>query len=157
MDATDQPETVLLIDAAGKLMSVSTSAFRISSGPKRRIERLFNQSTIIYRSGTVKKINRIEFLGYWGQSLRRKLLSIANGGVRRVMLELVSEPKVTLADIKQIVRKELPEDRKSAEPNFRSASSLPDLLRKVDEANSCAEIFEIIGVPSPENALDVLC
>ena len=157
VDAIDHPETVLLVDAKGKLLPVSTSAFQISSGPKRRVEQSYNQSTVIYRNGSVKKINRIDFLGYWGATAGRRLLSAANGGVRRIALDLTDQPQITLDEVKRIVCRELPEDRKLADPYFGAADPLSDVIRRVSEATTSAELFDAIGMPLPQNALDILC
>jgi hypothetical protein len=113
MDANELAETVLLFDSQKRLIPASTSAFKISHGPKRQIDQLYKDSLIIYRNGTVRKIDRIEFLGFWGATIGQRLLSAAN--------------------------------------------SLPDVLRRVNEATTCAEIFDAIRMPSPEDALDILC
>jgi hypothetical protein len=157
VDANKPVETVVLLDAKGKLLPVSTFAFKISRGPKRRVEQLYEDSLIIYRNGAVKKIDRIDFLGYWGTSIAQKLLSAANGGIRRISLHLVDQPQVTLDGIKDILRRALPEDRKLVEPFFNARDPLPDVLRGVNQAMSCEQIFDALRMPSPEDALDILC
>jgi hypothetical protein len=83
MDASEQSETVLVIDANGRLLPRSTFAFRISQGRKPRVEQLYKNSLIIYRNGAVKRITRIDFLEFWGRTIGQRLLSAANGGIRR--------------------------------------------------------------------------
>jgi hypothetical protein len=85
------------------------------------------------------------------------MLSAANGGVRRISMVLTDQPQITLSNIKQMVSRELPEDRKLVEPYFSSANSVGEVLKRVQNATSCSEIFDAIGTPQPENALDILC
>jgi hypothetical protein len=157
VDTAGQTETVVLLDIKGKLLPVSTFAFGVSSGPKRRVEQRYKDSLIIYRDGTVKKIGRINFLGYWGATFGRRMLSAINGGIRRVALDLTDQPQIKLDDIKSILRKGLAEDRKLAEPFFDASEPLPEVMRRIDTAINNAEIFDALQVPSPENALDILC
>jgi hypothetical protein len=157
MDANELAETVLLFDSQKRLIPASTSAFKISHGPKRQIDQLYKDSLIIYRNGTVRKIDRIEFLGFWGATIGQRLLSAANGGIRRVELDLTDAPQGTLERIKGILCDGLTKDRELVEPFFSAADSLPDVLRRVNEATTCAEIFDAIRMPSPEDALDILC
>jgi hypothetical protein len=154
--ASNHPETVLLIDANGRLLPVSTAAFEISRGAKRRITHSYVNSTIIFREGSVRKIKRIDFLGYWGATISRKLFSVANGGVRRINLELTDRP-LSLAEIKSAVSNALPKDRQLREPFFAVADPLADVLRRIDEATSGGQIFDAIAVPPPDDALDILC
>jgi hypothetical protein len=70
MDANEQAETVLLFDSQKRLIPASTSAFKISRGPKRQIDQLYKDSLTIYRNGTVRKIERIEILGLLGRHYR---------------------------------------------------------------------------------------
>jgi hypothetical protein len=157
MDAIGHTETVVLFDANGKMLPVSSFAFGVSSGPKRRVERRFMDSLIIYRSGAIKKIGQINFLSYCGTTLGQRLLSAANGGIRRITLDLIDQPQVKLAELKNMLHKGLVEDRKLAEPFFDAADPLPDVIRRIDAAANCADIFEALHMPSPENALDILC
>ena len=157
MGANEHMETVVLLDAKGKLFPVSTAAFKVSRGPRKKVEQLYKNSLIIYRSGVVKKIDRIDFLGYWGVTIGRRLLSAANGGVRRIALHLTDQPRVSIDEIKKILRDALPGDRKLVEPFFSASDPLIDVLRRVDAATNGSEIFDVIRVPSTESALDILC
>jgi hypothetical protein len=96
-------------------------------------------------------------LGFWGATIGRRLLSAANGGIRRVELDLTDAPQGTLDEIKGILRDALPEDRKLTEPFVGAGDALPDVLRRVNEATTCAGVFDVIRMPPPEDALDILC
>jgi hypothetical protein len=157
MDAIGHTETVVLFDAIGKMLPVSSFAFGVSSGPKRRVERMYKDSLIIYCDGAVRKIGQVNFLGYYGTTIGRRLLSAANGGIRRITVDLVDQPQAKLADIKSMLKKGLQEDRKLAEPFFDASDPLPDVNQRIDAAGNCAEIFEALRMPPPEDALDILC
>lgn len=157
MNVGGRSETVILLDPSGILQPVSTFAFGVSSGPKRRVEQRYKDSLIIYRDGAVKKIGRINFLGYWGTTLAQRMLSAANGGVRRIALDLTPQPQIKLDEIKSILRNGLPDDRKLVEQFFDASEPLPDVIRRIDTARDCAAIFDALRIPSPENALDILC
>jgi hypothetical protein len=65
VDAVGRTETVVLLDANGKLLPVSTFVFGVSSGPKRRVEQRYMGSLILYRDGAVKNWSN-KFLGLMG-------------------------------------------------------------------------------------------
>lgn len=72
-------------------------------------------------------------------------------------LDLTDAPQGTLERIKGILRDALPEDRKLTEPFVGAGDALPDVLRRVNEATTCAGVFDVIRIPPPEDALDILC
>src|SRR6266513_3620300 len=137
------------------MLPISTEAFSVSQGSKQKILKAYAGATIIYRNCAVYKIERIDFLGYWGNSFLSKLFSAVNGGTRRIEVHLLAAPR-NLDDVKRLVLGYLPEDRKIPEPFFPATQPLEEVMRRINGAASCSEIFDILNVPSAENALDAL-
>ena len=154
--ADENPETVLVLDARGQFLPMSTQALTLSDAAERRIEELYLGAVLIYRNGEVRRIDQIEFDGPWGDTIWRRLLSALNK-VRRITVQLADLPSYTLSEIKEIVSAGLSRDSQLPDPFFRLTAPLPEVLGLVDSATTCEEIFTAIGVPEPRNALDSLC
>jgi hypothetical protein len=155
---SNPPETVLSkLPHERGLSILSTFAFSVSEGPKRKIEARYIGSLVIRRSGLVERIDHIDFLELWGGTFWRKLFSAINSGTRRISVHLSPQPQIGLSAIRQFVLEYLPEDRNRPEPYLESVQPLEVLVRRVQEAKSVSDIFDLIGVPAPENTLDVLC
>ena len=157
MNVINKPQSVLLVHSGKKLLPLSTLAFTVSSGKKSKVEQLYLNSIVIFRNGEIKKIDRINFLGFWGKTIWWKLLSFANGGVRSIAIEFLDLPKINFFDIKQMVLSGYQEDRKSTNSFFNKDIPLSKVLSDINISTNCAELFDAIGMPNPDHLLDILC
>ena len=158
MAATELPnnETVLVLTTDGELLPLSTAGLGISSGRKSRVLSVFQGALLIHRDGRVERIDRIDFLGYYGRSVWGRIFSFANGGIRAVYVHLCEQPGVKFNEVKERVVRALGKNGAQRGLLLNDERPVEAVFRRVDEAGSAGELFEALQIPAPEDALDVL-
>jgi hypothetical protein len=104
----------------------------------------------------MRRISGIKFLGSWGDSIAMRLFSALNGN-QRIEIEWEDLPSSRFQEIKALIIRALPEEIDLEESQFRPPKPLQEMLRRADSATTCSELFDEIGMPAPEDALDILC
>ena len=91
----------------------------------------------------------------WGDTLARRVISRLNG-TWALDIEFSPLTVVNLSDFKNLVRRYLTRDYERGEPYLPQDEPLDKVMDRVELAKSVWDVFEVIGVPPPEEALDVL-
>lgn len=149
-------ETVLVVTADHELLPLSTTGLAISGGRKSRVTSAFRGALVIHRDNRVERIDRINFLGFYGRTIWARLFSLANGSIRSVNVDLSEQPAVRFSDVKELVLEILRKNGERQASVFFGERPSDSVIRQVSEAGSCSELFAALGMPAPENALDIL-
>ncbi len=108
----------------------------------------------MYRSGTVRRIERIDFLGLYGEGVLRKIVS-ALTNAWRISVQLSAPLPLDLPQIKDLIMEHLAFDQERPEP-YQLARPLDVVRPEILASESVKAIFELLDVPGPDDALDVL-
>lgn len=156
MGAIKGAQSVLLFDEKESiLLPFSTDGFNVSTGRKGRVLQRYLGTIVVYRDGSVSRIEGIRFLGLWGVGLCRKVFSFINGGTRRISVTLSPLPGLQFHDVRQLAVEYCGKRPELIEQYFESA--VPELaLDRVKASSTYAELFDAVGVPAPLNCLDSL-
>lgn len=156
MNATTDDVAVLLILPREELVfSTSTRAFRVAEGSERKLNARYRGAVAIDREGQISEIDGIKVLGYWGDGLLRKALSVVFG-VRKIAVQFGGARRMELAEFRERAAQFVRWDAETGDPLLQYSEPLEDVLTKLDEISDSAQIFDIIGVPEPRDCLDVL-
>ncbi|WP_316185936.1 MULTISPECIES: hypothetical protein [unclassified Bradyrhizobium] len=149
------PQTVLLFDQrAGSVLPYSSDAFRVSSGAKKRVLRHCAGTIVVFRNGTVARIESIQFIALWGASIWRRIFSLINGGTRRISVRMSTVSNLGFEDVRQLAAEYVGKNPKLIEHYFDKAPEIA--LSEVVLSSSYAELFDALGVPAPSDCLDAL-
>jgi len=157
VSASSNAQAVLLINEhAGTVIPYSTEAFQVSTGPMRRVLDRYLGSLVVYRDGSVSRLEGIRFLGLWGANIWQRAFSFANGGTRRISVELSPRRISTLEETRRLVVQCVSRHPEVIEQYFEQRAAAETVIASAMRAATYAEIFEALGVPKPENCLDSL-
>jgi hypothetical protein len=145
----------MILERQQEILPLSTVAFEGSQGSRRRTRSEYTGALIIYRSGIVKRIERIDFLGLRGEGLLAKILSALNSDWR-ISVQLSAPLPLELPEIKDLIMKHLASDQGKPEPYLELARPLDVVRPEILASESVKAIFEILNVPGPDDALDAL-
>jgi hypothetical protein len=137
------------------MIPLSPAAFKVAQTSKRNLETRYPGALVVSRDGTVRPIERIDVLGPWGGGALRKILS-ALTDAWAIEVHFGPSRKMDLEEFKDLVTQYLRYDAERGEPYLPQDEPLEEVLRKVRAAKSCDDVFRVIHVPPPEDALDVL-
>ncbi|MGJ4945018.1 hypothetical protein ACQR1W_30945 [Bradyrhizobium sp. HKCCYLS1011] len=137
------------------MLPYSTNAFTISDGPKKRVL-LFFGAIVVYRDGSVSRIENIEFLGLWGSNILRKAISLMNGSTRRISVTLRPRPEFRFEDVRQRTVEYLGKDPDLLEQYFDQEEDPEPVLDRVKRSSTYEELFDVLEVPEPTDCLDIL-
>jgi hypothetical protein len=150
----DVPETVLLLlEGERAPLPFSTAGFTVSDGGKRKIAATYLRARVLFRSGTVRRIEAIEFLGYYGSTLLRRMFSAANGGTRHIRVQF-SELPTPFDTIKRDLIARLQTGDQRQNDDLGVPKSLPEMLRALERASNMEDVFDALDVPAPSDTLD---
>ena len=150
----DAPETVvLLLEGEQAPLPFSSAGFRVSDGGKRKVAATYSRAKVLFRSGIVKRIEEIEFRGYYGSTFLRRMFSAANGGTRNVAVRF-SELPIPLDETKRELITRLRADGERRDNDSGVETSLPEIIRALEAASNMGDIFDALHVPAPSDALD---
>ena len=150
------PETVLLIlERERKIIPLNTSAFHVAQRPKEKIQDLYVGAVVIYRNGDIRHIASIAIDGPAGHSIVSRILSTLSGTWQVVVA--FSPPIIqSLEQTKSLILHFVTYDRELVEPFLPSSKPLATLTAEIAGCASVAELFDVLEIPRPEDALDVL-
>lgn len=152
----EAPETALLIlEREQKIIPLSTSAFQVAQRSSREIKDLYTGAIVIYRNGDIQRIDSIEIKGPAGNNTLRKILNVLSG-TWQIVVKFSPPIKQSLEETKNLILRFITYDRELAESFLPSSKSLATITAEIKNCASCSELFDVLEVPSPEDALDVL-
>jgi len=144
----------LVLEREQRIIPLSTFAFQVAQGSKQEINKQYRDAIVICRAGEVSRVESIDFVGWWGDNISRKLVN-ALTGTRRIAIRF-TPVNADLDEIKNLVLRYLAHDRDLVEPFLSSSKPLATVTRAIEGCTSCSEIFDVLEVPDPDNVLDVL-
>jgi len=157
VSASNSARAVLLInERASTVLPYSTTAFQVSTGPTSRVLERYLDSLVVYREGTVCRLEGIQFLGLGGANVWQRVFSFANGGTRRITVKLSSQRVPTLEETRKLVAECVHRHPEVIEQYFEQSAAPETVAASVERAATGNEIFYALGVPRPENCLDSL-
>lgn len=149
-------ESVLLLMPRTKLViPLSTAAFGVAQGPKRKLSQKYKDSLVLFRTGALKRIKKISAIGPYGTGFIRRLVSILTS-TWTISTELEPCGQTSSGDFGPLLSAYIRTDSELPEPFLSISGSVEETLEKVANARNAEEVFSIIAVPPTEDCLDVL-
>jgi hypothetical protein len=156
-DANDGAQSLLLLDErAGTVLPYSSNAFMVSTGPKQRVLQRYLGVLVVDRAGSVWRIDGIRFLGLWGESVWNRAFAFANGGTRRISVSRRLLAHFDFEQIRSFAIECLRQHPEVIQQYFDEGVVREKVVEQVRLSSTCAELFDALGMPSPENCLDSL-
>lgn len=153
--SADERTVLLLLPSKKEMYPLSTAAFTSTQNSRRRLSSDYRDALILDRDGGLRRIERIDVLGPCGDSFARKLLSrLINAWNIRVHL---SEPLPrSLDQIKQLLIDCVASPASVDNFQLESEAARAQFVSSVRAAASVGELLNLLRLPAPEDALDLL-
>lgn len=153
--SADERTVLLLLPSKKEMYPLSTAAFTTAQSSRRRLSSNYRDALILDRDGGLRRIERIDVLGPWGDSFARKLLSrLTDTWSIRVHL---SEPLPrSLDQIKQLLIDCVASCSEDDGLQLESEAARAQFVSSVRAAASVGELLNLLRLPAPEDALDLL-
>lgn len=142
---------LLVLPQEGVAIPVSTCAFYAAQSSRRALQKYIG-GILIYRSGETRRIEKISVNGPLGKSFWRKILSILTSAWS-ISTQVTDPLNLGLDDIKQLVADNLINSNVYLDVENLQA---PDMKAAIFQASNVGEIFDLLQMPAPDDALDVL-
>lgn len=156
MDVTSNDNVCLMIIEKEKtIVPVALSAFQVAQSSKRKLNSNYKGALIITSNGVVRQIRQIDVLGFWGKSIGRKIVSILSGAYE-IKVHFGDVVPIDLNMFKSLVIQYIEFDSKKGDPYLPQKEPIDVVFERLKKANSFAEVFQQINIPTLENCLDVL-
>ncbi len=154
MVATNNSDVCLLILENEKLIvPIALSAFHVSQNNRKKLE-AYCGALVFFRDGSARVIRKIDVLGFWGETLGRKIIS-ALSGAHKIVVQFDSVT-IGLDEFKSLIEEYISIDGKKGEPYLPQEESLDNVFERVRNAKSFEDVFDNVNIPSAEDCLDVL-
>jgi len=146
-------ETLVMLDIASKkAIPINIGLFLLAQfSREKKLNKKYKGNLVIYPSGDVKEIAHIKILGYFGESFFKKIFSILNSTFR-IDVQL-TECKESFHSIKEKAITFIKNDQESDDP-FMPIQDENMLVKSNIE--SIAQLYSMLKLPNPEDALDVM-
>ena len=150
-------QTTLMIDERQReIIPLSTHAFEHAQGNVSRIRAKNIGTKILFRNGLVRELQGIEVLGPDGGGIVPRLVSMVTRSWR-INTTLSKPVDISLAELKKKIVELALLDSDRASPYLCAPSMAQNLPQLIEACESCAEIFDVLRVPPPGDALDIMC
>ena len=137
------------------MFPISTSAFQVADGLPSKIRSRNIGVLVVFRSGAVKRIEAICFDGLHGRGWVSKILS-ALTNTWSISVQMSEPIAYKLDQVKELIVRYLELDQGLTEPALQLPKRLEEVSASILLCQSAGEIFDLINVPIPEDALDIL-
>jgi hypothetical protein len=84
------------------------------------------------------------------------MFSFANGGTRRIAVDLDPEYDFNFEEIRKLIVECVSRHPEVMQQYFENNTSPATVAAKLGRTATCGELFDVLGTPRPENALDSL-
>ncbi|MFC4160759.1 hypothetical protein [Chitinimonas lacunae] len=145
---------LLFLEGDKSIIPVALSAFHVAQSAKKQLESYVG-ALVVNREGEAYLIRQIERVGLHGDGFPRKILSALTGAYD-IKVEFERRPAIELESFKLLLIEYLAIDSEKGDPFLPQDNSFPIVLEQIKRAKNFEEIFEVIKIPSAEDALDVL-
>lgn len=148
--------SLLILPAKQRIFALNPVALTQAQATKREVEREYRDALLLDRDGTLRRIERIDILGPVGDTIAQRLWNRMNSGWR-VAVQLSQPLPLNLAALRRQIAEYI---RVNGGVNDAEDEPPPpsneELAHAVLRAESVAELFETLRMPSADEALDVL-
>lgn len=149
----DTRQTRLMFMPDGStLIPVSPDAFTVTQATPARL-RQYRGAIVVDRTGRAREVVSVTRTGLHGQGLLRKIVSALTSA--RDLEVGFRDREMGLDELKRRIAGCLRADVDRGDPCL-PVDDVEDAIRKIQAAVGVAEIFDILRVPPPHDALDVL-
>jgi hypothetical protein len=152
--ATNNSDVCLLIlEKEKSIVPVALSAFHASQSTRKKLE-AYSAALVVTRDGNARMIRKIDVLGFWGETLGRKIISVLSG-VHKIAVQF-DNASIDLEEFKPLIEEYISIDSKKGDPYLPQKESLDNIFKRVRNAKSFEDVFDNINIPPAEDCLDVL-
>jgi hypothetical protein len=152
---SDERTVLLLLPSRNEMYPLNTAAFTRAQASRKELASGYRDALILDRDGSLRKIERVDVLGPWGDSIGRKLLSRLTDAWS-VDVRLSDPLPHSLEQIKQLVISCTASPKSVDAMQFGGATAQRQFTASVRVASSVGELLSLLKLPMPEDALDVL-
>ncbi|MEF2252977.1 hypothetical protein [Ralstonia solanacearum] len=157
MDAIDDVQTVLVLnERARTVLPYSTNAFKVSTGSKSRVLYHHLGELVVYRDGSVFRLEAVHFYGYFGERIWQRVFSFANGGIRQISVKFGRVGDFNCDEIKRRILDFIQLNPALIDQYFKEGVDFESTIGRVKSAMNCMELFDALEVPAPQDSLDLL-
>ncbi|MCY1544916.1 hypothetical protein D9M68_808260 [compost metagenome] len=133
---------------------LSAAAFTQAQASRRELSAAYKDALILDVDGSLRRIDHVEVIGPWGESIGRKLLSLLTGAWR-IEVQLSEPMSYSLEEVKQILI-DCSAVHVNADTMQMDSAEVEKFAASVRAASSIGQLLELLRLPAPEDALDVL-
>lgn len=149
-------EAVLLLFPDGKtIIPISTAALSVAQGSRRKLSQPYEHALILFRSGEIEKIVKIEVKGPYGKSAARKILSFLTS-TWNISVYTEHHGDANAGYLYNLLSSHVIADANSPNPYLNLPIPPEEAIQRLEKAKDMKEVFAILSVPSVEDCLDVL-
>ncbi len=154
-DHEDGQVLLLVLEREKLLIPISEAAFHVGQTSRKNLLTRYNDALVISRQGIVRRIEAVEIVGLWGDTLSRKILSLLTSAWA-IQVRFSSPLSLSLDELKTRIVSYLQEDQQSADPYFSLIGSPDQIVERIRRASFFSEVFDALNVPPATDCLDVL-
>jgi len=133
---------------------LNKAAFTRAQASRRKLINEYRHAFILDADGSLRQFEHIEVIGPWGESIGRKLLSRLTNAWR-IDIRLTQPLDYSLERIKQLLIN-CSASTQSADSLQLDDIEMQKFVASVSAATSIGQLLELLRLPAPEDALDVL-
>jgi len=152
---SDDQTVLLLLPSRKEMCPLSTAAFTRAQTSRRKLSTDYREALILDCDGALRHIEKIDVLAPWGDSFFRRLASrLTDAWSIRVRL---SEPlPLSLDQLKRVLLDCMTSPATLDNMQLDSEDARARFTADIRAARSKSELLELLKLPAPEDALDVL-
>lgn len=156
MNTANEGRTLLLILPDSKeIYPLNPIALTQAQASVKELEKDYKNAFLLDRNGDLRIIKNIYIYGPWGKSVFRKIISRLTSAWK-ISVQLSEPLEWELEQVRQLLIKCLLEGMVEWFSGVSENIDKDQLVIKINDASDVEEIFSILSVPSPDEALDVL-
>jgi hypothetical protein len=155
LGSADESTVLLLLPGKKEMYPLSTAALTRAQTSRRRLTADYRGAMILDREGRLRRIERIDVLGPWGDSLFRRLLSRLTDAWS-IAVHLSEPLPRSLDQTKRLLIDCLASPRSVGSLQLEDEADRTRFVTSVRAAASEGELLHLLRLPAPDDALDVL-
>lgn len=150
---------LMFLEKKKEVIPVAGTAFQISSARGIMVNKELNKEYIgallVSQEGESWLINKVDVLGFFGNTIFEKVGSIFTGTFR-IKVQFEYRGQIDLKDFKDLIIFFIKKDQESSDPYLPQEDALEVVFKNIQNASKISEIFEYIKVPEFNKCLDQL-
>ncbi len=153
MSATDRTWLLVFPDTK-ELVPLHPAALTRAQASRHELAHAYRGALVLSPDG-LRRVEGINVLGPYGASFGRRLLSRLTHGWR-ISVHLSEPLSWTLDELKRLLTDCLEHQTHQADREAGGANSLQEVRAAVEKATGIQAVLDAMGLPPPDEALDVL-